>query len=133
MGSSEKSVSAAGLTAVELEVISAHNFYSNRPVVVAEEAESAAPDALIVRAFRESGYISFLTVGGKENRAWPIRNGTTAWEAGGVIHSDIQKGFIRARSSALTISSRPAARRRPNARANCAWKPNRTSCRTTTW
>ncbi len=93
---SEKPVSASGLTAAELEVISAHNFYSNRAVVVAEEAELAAPDALIVRAFRESGYISFLTVGGKENRAWPIRRGTTSWEAGGVIHSDIQKGFIRA-------------------------------------
>ena len=56
----------------------------------------AAPDPLIVRAFQESGYLSFLTVGGKENRAWPIRNGTTAWEAAGVIHTDIQKGFIRA-------------------------------------
>ena len=93
---SEKPVSAAGLTADELAVISAHNFYSNRPVVVAGEAELAAPDALIVRAFQESGYLSFLTVGGKENRAWPIRNGTTAWEAAGVIHTDIQKGFIRA-------------------------------------
>src|SRR5207302_593677 len=93
---SEKPVSTAGLTEEDLKAISAHNFYSNRPVVVAEEAELAAPDALIVRAFRESGYISFLTVGGKENRAWPIRNGTTAWEAGGVIHSEIQKGFIRA-------------------------------------
>src|SRR6185295_2361532 len=92
---SEKPVSGAGLTADELEVISAHNFYSNRPVVVADEAELAAPDALIVRAFQQSGYISFLTVGGKENRAWPIRKGTTAWEAAGVIHTDIQKGFIR--------------------------------------
>ena len=92
---SEKPVLAAGLTADELSVISAHNFYSNRPVVVAGEAELAAPDALIVRAFQESGYLSFLTVGGKENRAWPIRKGTTAWEAAGVIHTDIQKGFIR--------------------------------------
>jgi len=93
---SEKPVSAAGLTAGDLEAISAHNFFSNRPVIVADETELTAPDALIVRAFREGGYISFLTVGGKENRAWPIRNGTTAWDAGGVIHSDIQKGFIRA-------------------------------------
>ena len=98
---SEKPVSAAGLAADEIAVISAHNFYSNRPVVVASEAELAAPDALIVRAFRESGYISFLTVGGKENRAWPICKGTTAWEAGGVIHSDIQKGFIRAEIMAV--------------------------------
>ena len=39
---------------------------------------------------------AFLTVGGKENRAWPIRAGLTAWEAAGTIHTDIQKGFIRA-------------------------------------
>ena len=93
---SELPVGAAGLTAGELEIVSAHNFYSNRPVVVAAESELAAPEALLVRAFAESGYISFLTVGGKENRAWPIRAGMTAWEAAGTIHSDIQHGFIRA-------------------------------------
>jgi len=93
---SEKPVSALGLTGDELKAISAHNFYSNKPVVVAGEAELAAPDALLVRALAESGYISFLTVGGKENRAWPIRAGLTAWEAAGTIHTDIQKGFIRA-------------------------------------
>ena len=37
-----------------------------------------------------------MTVGGKENRAWPVPRGTNAWEAAGSIHSDIQKGFIRA-------------------------------------
>ena len=93
---SEKPVSAVGLTADELKAISAHNFYSNKPVIVAEEAELTAPDALMVRAFKESGFVSFLTVGGKENRAWPIRAGATAWEAAGTIHTDIQKGFIRA-------------------------------------
>ena len=93
---SEKTVSTAGLTAEELAAISAHNFYSNKPVVVGEESELAAPEALLLRAFAESGYISFLTVGGKENRAWPIRAGLTAWEAAGTIHTDIQKGFIRA-------------------------------------
>jgi hypothetical protein len=93
---SELPVSAAGLTAGELELVSAHNFYSNKPVVVATEAELSAPDDLLLRAFAESGYISFLTVGGKENRAWPIRAGLTAWEAAGTIHTDIQHGFIRA-------------------------------------
>jgi ribosome-binding ATPase YchF (GTP1/OBG family) len=93
---SEKPVSAIGLSADELKAISAHNFYSNKPVIVAEEGELANPDALLVRAFKESGYISFLTVGGKENRAWPIRAGISAWEAAGTIHTDIQKGFIRA-------------------------------------
>ena len=93
---SEKPVSTVSLAPDELTAISAHNFYSQKPVVVAEEAELAATDALLVRAFQESGYLSFLTVGGKENRAWPIRAGMTAWEAAGTIHTDIQKGFIRA-------------------------------------
>jgi ribosome-binding ATPase len=39
---------------------------------------------------------SFLTAGEKEVRAWTIPAGATAWEAAGAIHSDIQKGFIRA-------------------------------------
>ena len=93
---SEKTVAAAGLKPEELAAIAAHSFYSNKPVVVATEVELAAPEALLLRAFAESGYISFLTVGGKENRAWPIRAGMTAWEAAGTIHSDIQHGFIRA-------------------------------------
>ena len=93
---SETPVAKLGLTADELAAISAHAFVTNRPVVVASEAELAAPDALLVRALAESGYICFLTVGGKENRAWPIRAGTTAWEAAGSVHTDIQKGFIRA-------------------------------------
>ena len=93
---SEKPVSAAGLANEDFKAISAHNFYSNRPVVVADQNELATPEALMVRAFKESGYISFLTVGGKENRAWPIRAGTSAWDAAGTIHTDIQKGFIRA-------------------------------------
>lgn len=93
---SERTVLQQGLPAHELQAIAAHNFHTHRPVIVADDAELAAVDALLLRAFRESGWISFLTVGGKENRAWPIRAGTTAWEAAGTIHSDIQKGFIRA-------------------------------------
>jgi len=40
--------------------------------------------------------ISFLTSGEDEVRAWPIRRGTTAVKAAGKIHSDIERGFIRA-------------------------------------
>ncbi len=93
---SEMPVGRVGLKPEELAAIAAHNFYSNKPVIAAEEAELAAPERLMVRAFQEGGFISFLTVGGKENRAWPIRAGTTAWDAAGTIHTDIQKGFIRA-------------------------------------
>ena len=47
----------------------------------------------------QSGYgllklITFLTAGPKEARAWPIRQGATAAEAAGTIHSDFQRGFI---------------------------------------
>ncbi len=93
---SETPVGKMGLTAEDLAAIAAHAFVTSRPVVVAGEEEVAAPDALLVRALAESGYISFLTVGGKENRAWPIRAGMTAWEAAGSVHTDMQKGFIRA-------------------------------------
>ena len=40
--------------------------------------------------------MSFFTTGEKDTRAWLIKQGATAWEASGAIHSDIQKGFIRA-------------------------------------
>ena len=40
--------------------------------------------------------ISFLTAGEDECRAWPVRRGTTAHKAAGKIHSDIERGFIRA-------------------------------------
>jgi hypothetical protein len=42
------------------------------------------------------GLISFFTVGADEVRAWTIHRGSTAFEAAGEIHSDLQKGFIRA-------------------------------------
>src|SRR6185436_3461460 len=42
------------------------------------------------------GLIVFYTVGDDECRAWPIRRGVTAARAAGTIHSDLEKGFIRA-------------------------------------
>ena len=42
------------------------------------------------------GLIGFLTVGDPEVHAWTIREGTRAVDAAGAIHSDIQRGFIRA-------------------------------------
>ena len=67
-----------------------------KPVVVAPAGAPPPIDSLLRAAFARAGYICFLTVGGKENRAWPIRKGVSIWEAAGAIHSDIQKGFIRA-------------------------------------
>lgn len=56
----------------------------------------SARDSVLTLSYKLLGLISFLTVGEDEVRAWTIRCGMTAPEAGGVIHSDIQRGFIRA-------------------------------------
>ena len=47
-------------------------------------------------AYESLGLISFFTVGEDEVRAWPVKRGSTAPRAGGKIHSDIERGFIRA-------------------------------------
>lgn len=51
---------------------------------------------VIREAYKLLNLISFFTVGGKENRAWTIRQGMTAPQAAGIIHSDLERGFIRA-------------------------------------
>ena len=51
---------------------------------------------LLRAAYKTLNLISFFTVGGKENRAWTIFHGMTAPQAAGVIHSDLERGFIRA-------------------------------------
>jgi len=53
-------------------------------------------DQLIKSAYHLLGLMSFLTAGEKEVRAWTIPQGTRAQTAAGVIHSDIERGFIRA-------------------------------------
>jgi hypothetical protein len=93
---SEQFLYQSALPPEDLAAVAAHSFYTNKPITVATPEELQNPDALLLRAFREAGYICFLTVGGKENRAWPIRAGTTALDAAGSIHTDMQKGFIRA-------------------------------------
>ena len=53
-------------------------------------------NALIRASYHLLGYISFLTAGPKEVRAWTIVKGTKAPQAAGKIHSDMERGFIRA-------------------------------------
>ncbi len=60
------------------------------------QTESAV-DKLISLAYQELGLISFFTAGIKEVRAWPVKKGTLAIEAAGVIHTDFIKGFIKAK------------------------------------
>ena len=58
--------------------------------------KESATSRLINASYQLLGLISFFTVGEDECRAWTIRAGMTALEAAGEIHSDIQRGFIRA-------------------------------------
>ena len=58
--------------------------------------EGSGVDNLIKSAYRLLGLMSFLTAGEKEVRAWTIPAGTRAPQAAGVIHTDIERGFIRA-------------------------------------
>ncbi|MBP3447342.1 MAG: redox-regulated ATPase YchF [Clostridia bacterium] len=58
--------------------------------------EQGGLDLLIQRSYDLLGLISYLTAGTPEVRAWTIRKGTKAPQAAGKIHSDFEKGFIRA-------------------------------------
>lgn len=58
--------------------------------------ERGGLDLLIQRSYDLLGLISYLTAGQPEVRAWTIRKGTKAPQAAGKIHSDFEKGFIRA-------------------------------------
>ncbi len=53
-------------------------------------------EKLIIISYKTLGLMSFLTAGEKEVRAWTIKQGTRAPQAAGKIHSDFEKGFIRA-------------------------------------
>ncbi len=57
---------------------------------------SSGVDKLIKAAYHMLGLMSFLTAGEKEVRAWTIPIGTKAPQAAGEIHTDIERGFIRA-------------------------------------
>lgn len=71
-------------------------------------------DRVIRASYQLLGVISFFTVGDDEVRAWTIRRGTVAREAAGTIHSDLERGFIRAEvvpwDDLLRLGSLPACR-----------------------
>ncbi len=77
-------------------------------------------DQLARAGFAALGLATFLTAGPKESRAWTIRVGATAPEAAGVIHTDFQRGFIKAEivsyDDLMAAGSVPAARAAGKAR-----------------
>lgn len=68
-----------------------------RPAVYFSAKTGQGLENLIKTCYQILNLISFLTVGQKEARAWTIKQGTEAKEAAGVIHSDFEKNFIRAK------------------------------------
>ncbi len=63
------------------------------------EAMNAAPgaiDKVVSESLRLLGLVTFLTIGSDETRAWTVPQGTPAPQAAGRVHSDMEKGFIRA-------------------------------------
>ncbi len=70
---------------------------ADRPEFMADLGlKELASEAVIKKSFDLLGLIAFLTGGDPEVHSWPIPRGATAHQAAGEIHSDIQKGFIKA-------------------------------------
>ncbi|MDK2970743.1 MAG: ribosome-binding ATPase [Candidatus Sumerlaeota bacterium] len=68
--------------------------------------EKPGSDRIIKATYDLLGMMSFLTAGKDEVRAWTVRRGASAPEAAGVIHTDFQKGFIRAEVASFDALSR---------------------------
>ena len=82
---------------VEFRVVFPQLTYEDAKEFLAELGlDQSGLDKLIKASFKLLGLITFLTAGVQEVRAWTITDGTKAPEAGGKIHSDIERGFIRA-------------------------------------
>ncbi len=76
--------------------------------------ESSGLDKLIQAAYSKLGLITYFTAGPKEVKAWTITSGTKAPQAAGVIHTDFERGFIRAETISyedyVSMGSENAAR-----------------------
>ena len=83
--------------------------------------EKSGLDRLIQRSYHLLGLISYLTAGKPEVRAWTIKRGTKAPQAAGKIHSDFERGFIRAEvisyEDLIANGSMAAAKRRASSAA----------------
>ena len=88
----------------------------------------------VIRAgFSLLGLQTYFTAGKKEVRAWTVKVGATAPQAAGVIHTDFEKGFIRAEVTAYDDYIEHNGEPAPRMPANGAWKARNTSSRTAMW
>lgn len=93
----EAFLSEVTLSEEEKKLIAGYSLLTIKPVYLAKSLEEIEDkNKLLYSAYYHFGYISFFTAGEKDSHAWSVKKGANAWEAAGCIHSDIQKGFIRA-------------------------------------
>ena len=82
--------------AIESEIAELESFEDRQLFLEELGLENSGVEKLIQGAYNLLNYITYFTVGKKEVRAWTITNGMKAPQAAGVIHTDFEKGFIRA-------------------------------------
>jgi hypothetical protein len=80
---------------IEQEIGEVDDATDRRELLESLGLASAGIDRLNAAAYEMLGLMSFYTIGEDEARAWTVRKGTLAPQAGGKIHSDIERGFIR--------------------------------------
>ncbi len=82
--------------AIEAELQALENDHERQALLQEMGLQEPGLHRLVRAAYRLLNLITFFTVGKKEVRAWTVTRGTKAPQAGGIIHSDFEKGFIRA-------------------------------------
>lgn len=87
---------ALGISAATEEEIAAMDEADRKDFLEAEGVEESGLDRLIRAAYLILGLRTFFTAGGPETRAWTFHEGMKAPQVAGVIHSDFERGFIRA-------------------------------------
>ncbi|AVK63840.1 redox-regulated ATPase YchF [Lactobacillus sp. CBA3606] len=87
---------AIGVAAETEEEIAELDDADKADFLAAEGVEEPGLNRLIRASYKLLGLETFFTAGGKETRAWTFKRGTKAPQAAGIIHSDFERGFIRA-------------------------------------
>jgi ribosome-binding ATPase YchF (GTP1/OBG family) len=72
------------------------NLVTLKPITLVNKENLAPQPEIIRRVFTNCEMICFFTVNERELRVWPLKKGTTVYEAAGIIHSDLKRGFIKA-------------------------------------
>ena len=86
--------------AIEAEIAQLTEAAEKRDFLETVGLEETGLSRVVTAGYRLLDLITFFTAGPKESRAWTVRRGAKAPEAAGVIHSDFQRGFIRAETIA---------------------------------